>query len=611
MIFRSLAIQYFRSFKNDQVLHFGTNPAGFYLIRGENGAGKSSIWDAVCWVLYEKTARGLKAGNVANWERDGLTSVCFEFDKDGHEYAVTRTWDPNSLTLVTDRVNPKTITNKELEQLVGMDYPTFLNVVLMGQFNPYFFDLGEAEKLKVFSDALDLDYWVNRSKATSKLAVKSGELVASREKQLAELEEREKTLTEQLREAWQAEKIWQDEQAQRKEQVHQEREAGLADLVKKQKVLEDWKLYTDKVQEQVNHWKEGIRALQNAANEFLPEISDLKAEIRAQQRVLDRLVLEQATPVQSNAVCRVCGQALPQAQPDANKRDVAKDIAAAQEAIASFQAKLKAAEAEQQNFIQRLPDKQQILKQYEADYAKANHSSLLANADLARSETRLEQLNQKLAELVESKNPHTPRVSKLGDQVNQLGKDIEEHGTRLAETRVEHSDLNFWTKKFKEIRLWLIEEALRELEIESNNCLLQLGLKDWRIALDVEREKSDGGISAGFNVFIYPPGFTEPVPWKAWSGGETQRLRIAGAVGLAQLIKGRKGITSSLEVWDEPTGFMDAEGISDLLTFFDARSREANRQIWWMDHRSLNAGVFDGEIHVTKEGTGSKITDLR
>jgi DNA repair exonuclease SbcCD ATPase subunit len=272
---------------------------------------------------------------------------------------------------------------------------------------------------------------------------------------------------------------------------------------------------------------------------------------------------------------------------------------------------LKAAEAEQQNFIQRLPDKQQILKQYEADYAKANHSSLLANADLARSETRLEQLNQKLAELVESKNPHTPRVSKLGDQVNQLGKDIEEHGTRLAETRVEHSDLNFWTKKFKEIRLWLIEEALRELEIESNNCLLQLGLKDWRIALDVEREKSDGGISAGFNVFIYPPGFTEPVPWKAWSGGETQRLRIAGAVGLAQLIKGRKGITSSLEVWDEPTGFMDAEGISDLLTFFDARSREANRQIWWMDHRSLNAGVFDGEIHVTKEGTGSKITDLR
>jgi len=58
----------------------------------------------------------------------------------------------------------------------------------------------------------------------------------------------------------------------------------------------------------------------------------------------------------------------------------------------------------------------------------------------------------------------------------------------------DHTALSFWVGGFKRVRLFIVEQALQQLELEINNSLGSLGLLDWHIKLDVERENKSGGI---------------------------------------------------------------------------------------------------------------------
>ena len=92
----------------------------------------------------------------------------------------------------------------------------------------------------------------------------------------------------------------------------------------------------------------------------------------------------------------------------------------------------------------------------------------------------------------------------------------------------------------------------------------ELGIK-MHIKFDTERETTTGTVSKGFQVLIYSPDNKEPVPWEAWSGGEAQRLRLAGSMGLASLILDSKGIKSNIEIFDEPSAYLSQSGIEDLV----------------------------------------------
>ena len=72
----SLTITNFGPFRETQKFEFPREP-GLYFMWGENqheprleanGAGKSKLWEALVWVIFGKTSRGLKAGDAANWE---------------------------------------------------------------------------------------------------------------------------------------------------------------------------------------------------------------------------------------------------------------------------------------------------------------------------------------------------------------------------------------------------------------------------------------------------------------------------------------------------------------------------------------------------------------
>lgn len=57
---------------------------------GSNGAGKSTIVDALCWALYGTTARGLTGDQIVNRKAKKETSVTILLEEGGMVYSVTR-----------------------------------------------------------------------------------------------------------------------------------------------------------------------------------------------------------------------------------------------------------------------------------------------------------------------------------------------------------------------------------------------------------------------------------------------------------------------------------------------------------------------------------------
>jgi energy-coupling factor transporter ATP-binding protein EcfA2 len=145
------------------------------------------------------------------------------------------------------------------------------------------------------------------------------------------------------------------------------------------------------------------------------------------------------------------------------------------------------------------------------------------------------------------------------------------------------------------------------LEIEINNNLVALGLVNWTITFDIERENKSGSITKGFSVLINDP-TGQTVKYESLSGGEGQRVRLAGCFGLANLITERAGLSNRIEFYDELSQHMSDEGIEDMLNTLRDRAINSEKQIYVIDHRSIDYGDFTETIQIIKDENGSRLT---
>ena len=91
---------------------------------GSNGAGKSTFLDAITWVLFGHTTRGLKANEVISW---GATNcqVKLELTVGKNRYTIVRTQKPNNLIL-----NDKPVDQEELQKHIRLNFDSFMYSVL-------------------------------------------------------------------------------------------------------------------------------------------------------------------------------------------------------------------------------------------------------------------------------------------------------------------------------------------------------------------------------------------------------------------------------------------------------------------------------------------------
>jgi exonuclease SbcC len=139
-------------------------------ISGHNGAGKSSLLDAITWTLFGE-ARG-KSGDVIHLNQDvKAAEVALTFQHEDNTYRVQRTLPRNKSTILEFQVKnhdgwrpltEKTTrdTQARIEQILRLDYETFVNAsfFLQGKADQ-FTQQNPGKRKEVLSNILGLEMW--------------------------------------------------------------------------------------------------------------------------------------------------------------------------------------------------------------------------------------------------------------------------------------------------------------------------------------------------------------------------------------------------------------------------------------------------------------------
>ena len=133
------------------------------LIIGSNGAGKSTILDALTFVLFNKPFRKINKPQLINSVNEKNCLVEIEFSSNGRQYLVRRGIKPNVFDIQVDgklldkrgddRDNQQTLE----ENILKVNYKSFTQIVILGSstFVP-FMQLTAANRRDVIEDLLDI-----------------------------------------------------------------------------------------------------------------------------------------------------------------------------------------------------------------------------------------------------------------------------------------------------------------------------------------------------------------------------------------------------------------------------------------------------------------------
>ena len=133
------------------------------LIIGENGAGKSTVLDALCFALFGKPFRTISKSQLVNTVNAMETVVEIEFSIASRNYKVVRSIKPNKFEIwqndimINQEANSRDYQKILEQQILKLNYRSFTQVVILGSstFVP-FMQLKARFRREVVEDLLDI-----------------------------------------------------------------------------------------------------------------------------------------------------------------------------------------------------------------------------------------------------------------------------------------------------------------------------------------------------------------------------------------------------------------------------------------------------------------------
>lgn len=615
---------------------------GLHLIQGQNdddgsassnGAGKSSLTDAICWALYGVTARGVKGDAVVNRTAKKDTSVQVQLVNGATTYVVNRyrkhSTEKNKLalfahsggTVVDMTKGTDAETQKEVERVIGCSYEVFMSAVYLGQeMMPDLPRMTDKQLKTLIEEAAGLErieraYGVARDRMTAT------------EKELAAVVSKLNVATTAhanghalLTTVLNQRDEWADQQHVRVNDLAKEI------IVQSAKIVDESNLLTkarSAFQAAVDRLKE-IEAQLAGFEAQKREATKARNAASAADRAVDRTGLQyhknlrdQAQAALDNAEvemskpCSECGKPHTEDELEQFKQHLGERLKRASDALKVKGAQVAlaardalAAKNHADALEAALPDVSAITTE-SGELLKVVSAMERAESLLKTLKDGKVTLENQRAKIAAEVNPHLKTEANIRAQIDAAFKDIEAYEKQRDEllTKLEVDKLVVKVYGPAGVRAQILDSVTPFLNDRTADYLSALSDGNLHATWTTLTRSASGDLKEKFSIDVSNDKGADSFP--GLSGGEKRKVRLACALALQDLVASRA--TQPIKLWiaDEPDDALDPAGLERLMGILERKARERGT-VLVISHSDLRDWI-DNVTIVRKSGGQSEV----
>lgn len=552
-------------------IDFTTSPTN--LIIGDNGAGKSTMLDALSFALFGKPHRKITKSQLVNSINNKDCNVQVEFTVGGKDYRVVRGIKPTKFEIWKDDVminqssHAKGYQDILEKNVLQMSHKSFHQIVVLGSssFIP-FMQLNSNSRRDVIEDLLDINIF---SKMNSILKEKTSQLKVEVQTNSHDLD------------------VVKTKIAAQKKYIRDLTAINTAFRKEREKDITD-------IQLEISTLNDANTVLSATVADLLPSISETLNRVRLSKQKLEqynaqfktqvRSVVKEAKFFDENDTCPTCTQNIPETM-RMNKKSVAttkaKDLKQAMDRAGE---KLDEYDTEIESLEQQL---QQCLD----DQNSMNNNQ----------------------QTIERLNRNVDKIRKELDDMSENAGDMGAANTELAALEDSHLDLSDikYTLNEKASYNRIAGELLRDTGIKTKiikqyvpviNQLTNQYLQILDFFVHFELDES-------FNETIRSR-FRDNFSYDSFSEGEKQRIDLSLLFTWRQIAKMKNSVSTNLLILDETfDSSLDDGGVDNLMKIIETLKDDTN--VFVISHKSeLEDAHFERKLQFYKDKNFSKLREI-
>lgn len=578
-----------------------------------NGSGKSTLVpDALSYVIYNVTTKGLQADEVINNKIGKNTAVILEGVKGEDTYRIERyrkhSTYKNKVKLFCNNkeitADTAPATNKLIEDIVGLPYTTFVNSILFAQKADglgAFALLPDSRKKEVLDSILNLDiYSIAQTVAKDRVKAKEAEILTKKnemeklEWQLGQVD----TLEQQDAQHYQnTRNLIQQEQQNLAAAIKELHDFPAKHFPIVEKAREDIEELTKKRDAMGNI---DISTYQNEAAQAQQQVMSTKNEIANATRRKDELVTNYKK-LSLDTNCPICGSLL-----DPTHRE--KEMASIKEQV-------------RQSLLQ-LQTLSPLLSQQEATYQELYNTyseqkaiydnALAAYREVANEIQKREQYIQRYTSTLQALKDKEANINRNLNNLLSIPepqpRDKDRETIRTKITAAKHDLVALEKDKIKletavkmysneGVKSHVLDLVTPKLNENGNKYLAQLSGSNMELKFSTQTPKKGGGYTEKFDVQLTNRAGGDN--YKANSDGERKRADLAISLALQDLVLEYTNLT----VYDEVFDGLDEIGVENAVALLRERVKKVGT-IFVITHNAHFKALFEKVITVVKDANG-------
>lgn len=515
------------------------------LIVGGNGNGKTTILDALCFVLYGKPLRNINKPQLINsiTQRDLVVEI--ELSANNKKYLIRRGMRPGFFEIFCDgklidqeasALDYQTIIEK---QILKMNFKSFKQIVILGSTSYVpFMQLRSHERREVIEDLLDIGVF-------SKMNIRLKERISANRERIRDVDHLIDVLVQRIE--------------MHKKHITSMKETNDGLIKKKKDEIESLVSENESFTSQLNEYKLQIDTYSGMISDKTSHQAEIDKNLNRRdslQSLLGKIEKDDKF-YDSNDVCPTCGQNID----DAHKTSVHEKNA---KKIERIKAELTDIDRQYQDLLQR----SSVIEEIEGKIKALNESCDNLSLSIRSNEKLIKSIEREIVTL--SKKESFGDIDDLKKSRARLEKCNKEKENLLNEKEI----LDVATVLLKDggIKTRIVKQFIPIINKLINKYMAKL---DFPIEFTLDEHFSEKIRSRNRDEFTY----------ESFSEGEKARLDIAMLFTWRAVAKMRNSTSTNLLIFDEVfDGSLDFNGSDGLIELIN--DIEPNNNVFVISHKA-------------------------